>query len=287
METNFKPMNGFLFLFVILIAIISAITLFVNSNEQAIMIVPGVFIIVFSFMCTIGLFVVNPNESVVLTLFGKYKGTIKENGFCWVNPFMIRRKITLRARNLDSEPIKVNDKLGNPIMIGVVLLWKVENTFKAAFDVDKYEHFVKVQSESAIRKLAGSFAYDDIDEQDQSGITLRDGGDEVNHLLEKELTERLHTAGIKVIESRISYLAYAQEIAGAMLRRQQATAIVAARYKIVEGAVSMVKMALNQLSEQKIIELDDDKKASMISNLMVVLCSDKDASPIVNTGSIY
>lgn len=287
METNFKPMNGFVFLTIILISISTAITLLVNSEEEAIMILPGVLLIIISIICTIGLFVVNPNESVVLTLFGKYKGTVKENGFCWVNPFMIKRKITLRARNLDSEPIKVNDKLGNPIMIGVVLLWKVEDTFKAAFDVDKYEHFVKVQSESAIRKLAGSFAYDDIDEQDDSEFTLRDGGDEVNHILEKELTERLHTAGIKVIESRISYLAYAQEIAGAMLKRQQATAIVAARYKIVEGAVSMVKMALNQLSEQQIIELDDEKKASMISNLMVVLCSDKDASPIVNTGSIY
>lgn len=287
METNFKPMNGFVFLTIILISISTAITLLVNSDNEAIMIIPGVLIIFLSIICMIGLFVVNPNDSVVLVLFGKYKGTVKANGFCWVNPFMIKRKITLRARNLDSEPIKVNDKLGNPIMIGVVLLWKVENTFKAAFDVDNYEHFVKVQSESAIRKLAGSFAYDDIDEQDESKFTLRDGGDEVNHILEKELTERLHTAGIKVIESRISYLAYAQEIAGAMLKRQQATAIVAARYRIVEGAVSMVKMALNQLSEQKIIELDDDKKASMISNLMVVLCSDKDASPIVNTGSIY
>ncbi|OFX44282.1 MAG: hypothetical protein A2046_13520 [Bacteroidetes bacterium GWA2_30_7] len=287
METNFKPMNGFVFLFVILIAITSAVALLVSSDEQPVMILSGVLIIIISMICTTGLFVINPNESVVLTLFGKYKGTVKENGFCWVNPFMIKRKISLRARNLDSEPIKVNDKLGNPIMIGVVLLWKVEDTFKAAFDVDNYEHFVKVQSESAIRKLAGSFAYDDIDEKDESGITLRGGGDEVNHLLEKELSERLHKAGIKVIESRISYLAYAQEIAGAMLRRQQATAIVSARYKIVEGAVSMVKMALNQLSEQKIIELDDDKKASMISNLMVVLCSDKDASPIVNTGSIY
>lgn len=287
METNFKPMNGFIFLFIILAIIATAITLLVNSDNQAIMIIPGVIMIFISVICMLGLFVVNPNESVVLTLFGKYKGTVKENGFCWVNPFMVKKKISLRARNLDSEPIKVNDKLGNPIMIGVVLLWKVENTFKAAFDVDNYEHFVKVQSEAAIRKLAGSFAYDDIDEKDDTGITLRDGGDAVNHLLEKELTERLHTAGINVIESRISYLAYAQEIAGAMLKRQQATAIVAARHKIVEGAVSMVKMALNQLSEQQIIDLDDDKKATMISNLMVVLCSDKDASPIVNTGSLY
>lgn len=287
MEKNFKPSNGFLVLAMFLIMLTSCVLVFVFSNGNAFMILGGVALSIISFFITAGLFINNPNESTVLTFFGKYSGTVKENGFFWVNPFMGKKKISLRARNLDSEPIKVNDKLGNPIMIGVVLVWKVADTFKAAFEVDNYEHFVKVQSEAAIRKLAGTYAYDDIDDKDDTGITLRDGGDDVNHLLENELGERLLIAGIKVIESRISYLAYAQEIAGAMLRRQQATAIVAARHKIVEGAVSMVKMALNELSEQEIIDLDDERKANMISNLMVVLCSDKDASPVVNTGSLY
>jgi regulator of protease activity HflC (stomatin/prohibitin superfamily) len=230
--------------------------------------------------------VVNPNESMVLVLFGDYIGTIKDNGFFWANPFYVKKKISLRARNLDSEPIKVNDKVGNPIMIGIVLVWKVENTFKAAFEVDDYVHFVEIQSESAIRKLAGHYPYDNFDDA-QAEICLRSGGEEVNHVLETELRERLEIAGIHVIEARIAYLAYASEIAGAMLRRQQATAIVAARIKIVEGAVSMVEMALEQLSRKNIIELDEDKKAAMVSNLMVVLCSDKDASPVVNAGTLH
>jgi hypothetical protein len=203
-----------------------------------------------------------------------------------VNPFFVKKKISLRARNLDSEPIKVNDKIGNPVMIGVVLVWKVENTFKAAFDVDDYQHFVNIQSEAAIRKLAGNFPYDNLEDEDAK-ITLRGGADEVNHMLEEEIRERLEIAGIHVIEARINYLAYASEIASAMLRRQQATAIVSARFKIVEGAVSMVEMALDQLSDKNIIDMDDEKKASMVSNLMVVLCSDKDATPIVNTGTLY
>jgi len=233
-----------------------------------------------------GVVIVNPNESSVLVLFGNYKGTIRENGFFWVNPFFARKKISLRARNLDSEPIKVNDKIGNPVMIGVVLVWKVDNTYKAAFDVDDYQHFVNIQSEAAIRKLAGNFPYDNLEDEDAK-ITLRGGADEVNHMLEEEIRERLEIAGIHVIEARINYLAYASEIASAMLRRQQATAIVSARFKIVEGAVSMVEMALEQLSEKNIIDMDDEKKASMVSNLMVVLCSDKDATPIVNTGTLY
>ena len=236
--------------------------------------------------CLAGFVIVNPNESSVLVLFGKYKGTIRENGFYWVNPFFTKRKYSLRARNLNNDPIKVNDNLGNPIMIGIVLVWRIRDTFKSAFEVDNYEHFVQIQSESAIRKLAGTYAYDDI-EDIEATITLRSGGEEVNHLLEKELSERLDIAGIEVIEARISYLAYAQEIAGAMLRRQQATAIVSARFKIVEGAVSMVEMALEQLSAKNIIDLDEDKKAAMVSNLMVVLCSDKDASPIVNAGTLH
>ena len=249
--------------------------------------------IVFSMLCfacaiftAIGLMVVNPNESSVLVLFGEYKGTIKMNGFFWVNPFYVKNKISLRARNLNREPIKVNDKLGNPIMIGCVLVWKVEDTFKAAFEVDDYAHFVDIQSESATRKLAGHYAYDNFDDE-QKEITLRAGGEEVHLALERELSERLTMAGIKVLEARISYLAYASEIAGAMLRRQQATAVVAARTKIVEGAVSMVELALDHLSRKHIIDLDEDKKATMISNLMVVLCSDKDTTPVVNTGTLH
>jgi len=243
------------------------------------------FALILAILVLIGLVVVNPNESVVAVLFGSYAGTLKENGFFWMNPFYIKRKISLRARNNESQPIKVNDKLGNPIMIGIVLVWRVENTFKAAFDVDNYELFVKIQSESAIRKLAGIYPYDSFDD-DHSDISLRSGGDEINHQLEKELSERLQMAGISVIEARISNLAYSQEIAGAMLQRQQATAIVAARTRIVEGAVGMVELALQQLSTKKIIELDDERKAAMVSNLLVVLCSERSATPIVNAGTL-
>lgn len=249
------------------------------------MIVPGMALIVLSFVLMIGLTIVNPNESVVCTFFGSYAGTIRSNGFFWVNPFYLRKKISLRARNMDSQPIKVNDKLGNPIMIGIVLVWKVEETFKAAFEVDHYEAFVKIQSESAIRKLAGLYPYDSFDDE-SSEMSLRSGGDEINHELEQELRERLAIAGINVIEARISNLAYSSEIAGAMLQRQQATAVVAARTKIVEGAVGMVEMALKELSQKSIIELDDERKAAMVSNLMVVLCSDKSASPVINTGTL-
>jgi regulator of protease activity HflC (stomatin/prohibitin superfamily) len=250
----------------------------------------GIVLSMFCFACAIftvlGLMVVNPNESMLLVLFGEYKGTIKKNGFFWVNPFYVKKKISLRARNLNREPIKVNDKLGNPIMIGCVLVWRVRDTFKAAFEVDDFAHFVDIQSESATRKLAGHYAYDNFDDE-QKEITLRAGGEEVHLALEHELSERLKMAGIEVLEARISYLAYASEIAGAMLRRQQATAVVAARTKIVEGAVSMVELALNALSKKQIIDLDEDKKASMVSNLMVVLCSDKDTTPVVNTGTLH
>ncbi|MCX6303707.1 MAG: SPFH domain-containing protein [Bacteroidetes bacterium] len=252
--------------------------------------VAGIIISMLSIGCAvfgaIGLMVVNPNESSVLVLFGEYKGTIKSNGFFWVNPFFVKKKISLRARNLNREPIKVNDKLGNPIMIGCVLVWRVRDTFKAAFEVDDFAHFVDIQSESATRKLAGHYAYDNFDDE-QKEITLRAGGEEVHLALEHELSERLAMAGIEVLEARISYLAYASEIAGAMLRRQQATAVVAARTKIVEGAVSMVELALDQLSKKNVINLDEDKKAAMISNLMVVLCSDKDTTPVVNTGTLH
>lgn len=248
--------------------------------------VPSIILQVIGVVCLIGFMVVNPNESSVLVLFGSYTGSVRKNGFYWVNPFYSKAKISLRARNLNSDPIKVNDKIGNPIMIGVVLVWRVEDTYKAAFEVDDYELFVHIQSESAIRKLAGHYPYDNFDDA-EADISLRGGGEEVNHVLEKELSERLAIAGIQVMEARISYLAYASEIASAMLRRQQASAIVAARVKIVHGAVSMVEMALDQLSKKGIMEFDDDKKATMVSNLMVVLCSDKDASPVINTGTLH
>lgn len=280
-EKFLTPSSGYLMLFIslILIAIAPIGMAILEQYWMVVFAITGIFLLP-------GFIIVNPNESSVLVLFGKYKGTIVENGFFWINPFFTRKKISLRARNLNNEPIKVNDNLGNPIIIGIVCVWKVENTFKSAFEVDNYENFVKIQSESAIRKLAGTYPYDDIEDKD-AAITLRSGGDEVNHLLEKELAERLDIAGVKVIEARISHLAYAQEIAGAMLRRQQATAIVSARSKIVEGAVSMVEMALDQLSAKKIIDLDEERKAAMVSNLMVVLCSDKDASPIVNAGTLH
>lgn len=231
-----------------------------------------------------GFFLVNPNTSVVLVLFGSYQGTVKTNGFYWVNPLFSKKQISLRARNFDSEKIKVNDKVGNPIQIGVILVWQVRDTFKAAFDVDNYENFVRIQSDSAVRRLAGMYAYDNFEED--SEMTLRSGHDEVNHALEETLKNRLDMAGIHVIEARIGYLAYAPEIASAMLRRQQAAAVVSARFKIVEGAVSMVHMALEQLAQKQIIELDEERKAAMVSNLMVVLCADKDVSPVVNAGTL-
>jgi len=234
-----------------------------------------------------GYFFINPNGSMVLTLFGAYKGTVKANGFYWANPFYTKQRISLRARNFDSERVKVNDNLGNPIMISVILVWKVENTFKAAFEVDNYENFVRVQTDAAVRKMAGLYPYDDWEDSEDYKITLRSGMNEVNDALEQELGERLEIAGIQVMEARIGYLAYAEEIAGAMLKRQQATAIIAAREKIVEGAVGMVDNALKQLKEGDIVEFDDDKKATMVSNLMVVLCSDKEVTPVVNAGSLY
>lgn len=233
-----------------------------------------------------GYLLIYPNQSAVLTLFGKYVGTVKDEGFKWVNPFYRKKKISLRARNLNGDKIKVNDQLGNPIIIAAVVVWKVLDTAKAAFEVDDYEDYVNVQSEAAVRQLAGKYPYDAFDD-DEKDISLRDGGDVVNQDLENELSERLSMAGIEVIEARISHLAYSSEIAQAMLQRQQATAIVAARMKIVEGAVSMVESALEQLSAKEIIEMDDDKKASMVSNLMVVLCSDNSASPVINTGTLH
>lgn len=280
-EKDFKPFSGYFFLLVVLLMLAADILSFMGEMYAV-----GGTLIVVMIITLVGLTVVNPNESCVMVLFGAYKGTIKNNGFYWVNPFFTKKKISLRARNFDSEPIKVNDKNGNPIKIGFVLVWKVDNTYKAAFDVDNYEHFVLVQSDAALRKLAGLYPYDNFDGHEAT-MTLRSGGEEVNDELEREIRERLIIAGINVIEARINYIAYAEEIAGAMLRRQQASAIVSARFKIVEGAVSMVEMALEQLSEKKIIDLDEEKKAAMVSNLMVVLCGDKDINPVINTGTLH
>jgi regulator of protease activity HflC (stomatin/prohibitin superfamily) len=279
-EKEMKPMNGGVMLAVALL-VVSTGVFFMTINQVLI----GVILAVLGLVLMVGLMVVNPNESVVMVLFGSYTGTVKTNGFFWVNPFYTRKKITLRARNNESQPIKVNDKLGNPVMIGVVLVWKVEDTYSAAFEVDNYEMFVRMQSESAIRKLAGTYPYDTFDDA-HTELSLRSGGDEINHQLERELSERLIIAGIKVIEARISNLAYSPEIAQAMLQRQQATAVVAARTKIVEGAVGMVELALEKLSQKQIIELDEERKAAMVSNLLVVLCSERSASPVINAGTL-
>jgi regulator of protease activity HflC (stomatin/prohibitin superfamily) len=279
-EKEMKPMNGGVMLAGALL-VVSAGVFFMTINQVLI----GVILAVLGLVLMVGLMVVNPNESVVMVLFGSYTGTVKTNGFFWVNPFYTRKKITLRARNNESQPIKVNDKLGNPVMIGVVLVWKVEDTYSAAFEVDNYEMFVRMQSESAIRKLAGTYPYDTFDDA-HTELSLRSGGDEINHQLERELSERLIIAGIKVIEARISNLAYSPEIAQAMLQRQQATAVVAARTKIVEGAVGMVELALEKLSQKQIIELDEERKAAMVSNLLVVLCSERSASPVINAGTL-
>lgn len=278
-EKSYSPMTGYLMLLIVLALFVFGIGgLFATRSPMFI------WMLAVSIVLMPGFFFLNPNSSVVLVLFGDYKGTVKSSGFFWVNPLFARKSISLRARNFDSEKIKVNDKVGNPIQIGVILVWQVKDTFKAAFEVDNYENFVRIQSDAAVRTLAGMFPYDNFD--NEAEMTLRSGHGEVNAALEETLRNRLDIAGIYVIEARIGYLAYAPEIAGAMLRRQQATAVVAARFKIVEGAVSMVQMALEHLAKQNIIELDEERKAAMVSNLMVVLCADKDVSPIVNAGTL-
>lgn len=259
------------------------------------------------FLMLPGYFSQEPNEGRVMVFFGKYKGTFTETGFFWVNPFMNKKKLSMRARNLEVKPIKVNDKIGNPVLIGLVLVWKLQDSYKAMFEIDAqtmadnkgngsmgvtvagrmnaFEDFVRVQSDAALRQVAGLYAYDD-NEADTSELTLRSGGEEINEQLEQKLSERLAMAGMQVVEARINYLAYAPEIAAVMLRRQQASAIISAREKIVEGAVSMVKMALHKLSEEEIVELDEEKKAAMVSNLLVVLCADEAAQPVINTGTL-
>ena len=281
-EKTKKIASGYFMLLVLVILII----LFVVGILQGKLyfIIPSIITII---AIIPGFILVNPNTSKVLLLFGKYIGTIKENGFFWANPLYKQRTISLRASNFDSERVKVNDKLGNPIMISTIAVWRVKDTYKAAFEVDNYENFVRVQSDAAVRKLASLYPYDNFEDDGKTEeITLRASVNEVSEALEEELSERLDMAGIEVLEARIGYLAYAQEIASAMLKRQQATAIIAARHKIVEGAVSMVEMALDKLNENKIVELDEERKAAMVSNLMVVLCSDKDTTPIVNTGTL-
>jgi regulator of protease activity HflC (stomatin/prohibitin superfamily) len=280
-EFTLKPISGYVALVAAFLFLCGSIAGFYFN-----IIWLGVVLTLLFVFTIIGFTVVNPNGSCVMVLFGAYKGTIKDNGYFWVNPFYTKRKISLRARNFDSEPIKVNDKIGNPIKIGFVLVWRVQNTYDAVFDVDDYQHFVLVQSDAALRKLAGLYPYDNLEDH-EAVVALRSGGEEINDELEREIRDRLKIAGIEVIEARINYIAYAEEIANAMLRRQQASAVVSARFKIVEGAVSMVQMALEQLSDKKIVHLDEERKAAMVSNLMVVLCADKDVTPIVNTGTLH
>lgn len=306
--------NGFLHLVknLLLLALFLCITIILGNNAETdgeiglTVLVACLFFIIYIIDCR-GFMIIQPNQSVVCTFFGKYRGTAFDNGFFWINPFYNGRKISLRARNMDGTPIKVNDKNGNPIMIGLVLVWKIKDTYKACFDIDVdslptttqqnnnqtpkatlkgYDSFVSVQSDAALRKVAGLYAYDNMDSHIDEQ-TLRSGGEEINQRLEEELRKRLSIAGIEIIEARINYLAYAAEIASVMLRRQQADAIISAREKIVEGAVSMVKLALDKLASDNVVELDDEKKAAMVSNLMVVLCADESASPVINTGTLY
>lgn len=314
-EFTFKgtTLNGFLMLFVNLfltLASIALIVLGINIGDSACGITTGVcggLLAIVALIMWCGMMQLEPNEARVMMFFGQYKGTFTRVGYFWVNPFISTKKLSMRARNLDVEPIKVNDKTGNPVMIGLVLVWKLKDTYKAMFEIDSqtmaqsgnqnavgnsvssvmkaFENFVKIQSDAALRQTAGLYAYDD-NEQNTGELTLRSGGEEINKQLEEKLDERLNMAGIEIVEARINYLAYAPEIAAVMLRRQQASAIIMAREKIVEGAVSMVKMALHKLSDEEVVELDDDKKAAMVSNLMVVLCSDEAAQPVVNAGTL-
>ncbi|MDR0712899.1 MAG: SPFH domain-containing protein [Bacteroidales bacterium] len=273
----------FIFNVLFLFGIIYCIT----AHSSTIFIVVDVVLLIIHCFIWGGFMQIEPNEARVMMFFGKYKGTVKDNGFFWVNPLYGKKKLTLRACNLDAEPIKVNDKMGNPVMIGQVIVWRIVDTYKISFDIEakSYEQFVRVQSDAALRYVAGMYAYDNAG--NDVALTLRSGGEELNDFLEKQLNERLDLAGIEILEARINYLAYAPEIAAVMLRRQQADAIISAREKIVEGAVGMVKQALQKLSDEAIIELDDDKKAAMVTNLLVVLCSDEPAQPVINSGTLH
>jgi regulator of protease activity HflC (stomatin/prohibitin superfamily) len=291
MEKIIKPISGFLALVLAIAFVIAGILLISKGNPKehempTVIVWAGMGCILAAAFLFKGITAINPNHSRVCVFFGDYVGTVKENGLKFINPFYKRMNVSLRSQNLESSKLKVNDKMGNPIEIGAVMVWQVSDTYKAAFEVANYDQYVKIQSEAAIRHLANSFPYDNLEDQ-TAEITLRNGADKVSELLEKELNERLAPAGLVVIEARISHLAYSQEIAHAMLQRQQATAIVAARSKIVEGAVGMVEMALELLSKKDIVHLDEEKKAAMVSNLMVVLCGDKAATPVLNTGTLY
>ncbi len=280
-ETTFKASGGFMMLAILFVSIFACFYLISIQNP------PGIIATALLVMIILpGFIIVNPNEARVLVLFGKYSGTVKDNGFFWVNPLMQKRNISLRARNLNGQTLKVNDKMGNPIDIAAVIVWQVNDTAKAVFEVDDYNMYVNIQSEAAVRHLAGACPYDNL-EDNEAEITLRGATDKVHEMLVAELNERLEKAGIHVLEARISHLAYAQEIAGAMLQRQQATAIVAARNQIVDGAVGMVEMALTKLSEKQIVHLDEERKAAMVSNLLVVLCGDRNVSPVINTGTLH
>ena len=303
-------MNGFLMCLIDIVLWAATIGVFVLGIIEAdadrpcgLYFVAAILLFIISTICTCGFSMLEPNEAKVMTFFGKYVGTFRSTGFYWLNPFMSVKNVSLRARNLNAEPIKVNDKTGNPVLIGLVVVWRLKDTYKAIFDIDtevgatagvgntasarmnKFEKFVSIQSDSALREVAGMYAYDN-ENNDDNEVTLRDGSAEINEVLTKKLNERLEMAGLEVMEARINYLAYAPEIAAVMLRRQQAAAIITAREKIVDGAVSMVKMALDKLHDDDIVELDDDKKAAMVSNLLVVLCADEPAQPVINSGTL-
>ena len=310
-----KTINGILMLVINLLVFLTGIGMFVlaclseETWQACVCGISSAVLLILSIICICGFILVEPGQARVLLFFGKYRGTFTQPGYYWLNPFISQKKLSLRVRNLDAEPIKVNDKTGNPIMIGMVLVWKLKDTYKAIFEIDTQTmaegsvgqagigasaaqvmnmlgRFVQIQADAALRQVAGQYAYDDDEDGNSSKKTLRDGSDEINKELETRIDERLAMAGIEVVEARINYLAYAPEIAAVMLRRQQASAIISAREKIVEGAVSMVKMALQKLSDEEVVELDDDKKAAMVSNLLVVLCGDDTAQPVVNTGTL-
>ena len=310
-----KTINGILMLVINLLVFLTGIGMFVlaclseETWQACVCGISSAVLLILSIICVCGFILVEPGQARVLLFFGKYRGTFTQPGYYWLNPFISQKKLSLRVRNLDAEPIKVNDKTGNPIMIGMVLVWKLKDTYKAIFEIDTQTmaegsvgqagvgasaaqvmnmlgRFVQIQADAALRQVAGQYAYDDDEDDNSSKKTLRDGSDEINKELEARIDERLAMAGIEVVEARINYLAYAPEIAAVMLRPQQASAIISAREKIVEGAVSMVKMALQKLSDEEVVELDDDKKAAMVSNLLVVLCGDDTAQPVVNTGTL-
>lgn len=298
--------SGFLALFVLLALLVASCYMF--TQGMVVLYIIAIIGVIVSVIGMFGFMIIEPNDVRVMMFFGKYKGTNSNNGFFWVNPFYSKKKLTLRARNLDIAPIKVNDKVGNPIMIGAVLVWRVKDSYKATFDIDtssmnnmsaqtaagqfsnrmkSYENFVKIQSDAALRQVAGMYAYDDNENGVNGAVTLRSDNGEISERLEQELNSRLEIAGIEVVEARINYLAYAAEIASVMLRRQQADAIISAREKIVEGAVSMVQLALAKLEKENVVELDEERKAAMVSNLLVVLCADEAAQPIVNAGTLH